>query len=255
MDINGIIRETYEILGAEYPGDNGEYTAVEVTNRAQVAGYIDHTILKSDCDLAGVKKVCDEAKQYHFASVCVNPSYIAYVAKELEGTGVSPCSVICFPFGTQTPEVKAFEADDAVKNGAKEIDMVINVGALKNRDYQLCYRDINEVVKAIDGRALLKVIIEACLLTDEEKVRICTIAKLAGADFVKTSTGFNGGGATPEAIKAMLEVSAGRIKVKPSSGIRSYETARMYVDMGVDRLGIGFNSCGKICDGEAEALK
>ncbi len=237
MDINGIIRETYELLGYGYPGDNAPYTAPEITSRAQIAGYIDHTILKSDCDYAGVKKVCDEAKQYGFASVCVNPSYIAYVAKELEGTGVAPCSVICFPFGTQTPEAKAFEADDAVKNGAKEVDMVINVGALKNKEYALCFRDINEVVKAIDGRAVLKVIIEACLLTDEEKVRICTIAKLAGADFVKTSTGYSKHGATIHDVELMRATVGPGMGVKAAGGIHSFDEALAMINAGADRLG------------------
>jgi deoxyribose-phosphate aldolase len=237
MDINGIIRETYDILGFEYPGENAPYEAPEITGRGQVAGFIDHTILKSDCDYAGVKKVCDEAKKYGFASVCVNPSYIAYAAKELEGTGVTPCSVICFPFGTQTPEAKAFEAADAVKNGAGEIDMVINVGALKNKEYDLCYRDIREVVKAIDGKAKLKVIIEACLLTDEEKVRICTIAKLAGADFVKTSTGYSKHGATVEDVALMRATVGPGMGVKAAGGIHNFDEAVAMIKAGADRLG------------------
>lgn len=237
MDINSIIKETYCALGAEYPGENEEYVVPNALEKKDIAAYIDHTILKSEIGKEGVKKICDEAKQYGFASVCVNPSMIAYAASELEGTDVTPCCVIGFPFGTQTPEAKAFEAGDAVKNGAKEVDMVINVGALKDRELDVCYRDIHEVVKAIDGRAALKVIIETCLLTDEEKVVICTIAKIAGAQFVKTSTGFSKGGATAEDVALMRATVGPCMGVKASGGIRSYEDAVKMIKAGASRLG------------------
>ena len=174
MDINEIIRQVTEEICSKYgqqvpASNNGQ-------NPADMARYIDHTFLKPEASVADVRKICDEAKKYHCASVCVNPSYIQYVAQQLEGSGVTPCCVIAFPFGTCTPETKAFEAADAATKGAKEIDMVINVGAIKSGDWMLVKRDIEGVVNAVKGRATVKVIIDACLLTDEEKVKACTVA-------------------------------------------------------------------------------
>ena len=237
MELNELIRDTYQILGFEYPGEEESYTAPEIGSRKEIASYIDHTILKSDCDLAGVKKVCDEAKQYGFASVCVNPSYISYVAEQLEGTDVAPCSVICFPFGTQTPEAKAFEADDAVKNGAEEIDMVINVAFLKDGRADEVWEEIAALRKVTKGK-ILKVIVETCYLTEEEKVLMCQIVKETGADYIKTSTGFGTGNATFEDVALFAKCLEGsQVKIKASGGIRTWEDAEKFLELGADRLG------------------
>ena len=150
-----------------------------------MAKYIDHTLLKPQATNEQIKKVCDEAKQYNFASVCVNPSYIDYVAQELKSSGVAPCVVIGFPLGATLPEIKAAETKAVIELGAKEVDMVVNIGAIKSGDWTLVQQDIEAVVAAAEGKALVKTIIETCLLTDEEKVKVCTLAKQAGADFVK----------------------------------------------------------------------
>lgn len=204
---------------------------------ASLAAYIDHTLLKPEASVEEIRKVCDEAKKYHFASVCVNPSYIRYVAEQLSGSDVTPCCVIGFPFGTQTPEAKRFEAQDAVTNGAREVDMVINVGAIKSGDWRLVKRDIEGVVEATRGRAGVKVILETCLLTDEEKVKACTVSKLAGAAFVKTSTGYSKGGATVEDVQLMRATVGPEMGVKASGGIRSYEDAVAMIKAGANRLG------------------
>ncbi|HBU12834.1 MAG TPA: deoxyribose-phosphate aldolase [Clostridiales bacterium] len=204
---------------------------------ADVARYIDHTILKPEASRQAVAKVCGEAKQYRFASVCVNPCYIGFVAGELAGSGVAPCCVVGFPLGACTPEAKAFEAKDAAANGAKEIDMVINVGAIKSGDWALVKRDIAGVVEAVRGRAIVKVIIETCLLTDEEKVKACVVSKLAGAQFVKTSTGFSTGGATAEDVRLMRETVGQNIGVKASGGVKTYEDALVMLRAGANRLG------------------
>lgn len=204
---------------------------------ASLAAYIDHTLLKPEAFVADIKKVCDEAKEHRFASVCVNPSYIRYVAEQLAGSGVTPCCVIGFPFGTQTPEAKAFEAKDAVANGAREVDMVINVGAIKSGDWDLVERDIAGVVEAAGGKAGVKVILETCLLTDEEKVKACTVSKKAGAAFVKTSTGYSKGGATVEDVRLMRQTVGPEMGVKASGGIRTYEDAVAMIEAGANRLG------------------
>ena len=202
-----------------------------------LASYIDHTLLRSDASAEEILKVCDEAKKYRFASVCVNPSYIKFVAEQLEGSGVIACCVVGFPFGTQTPEAKKSETADAVKNGAKEIDMVINVGAIKSKDWQLVKRDVEAVVAAARGKAGVKVILETCLLTDEEIVKACTICKMVGADFVKTSTGYSKGGATPEVVALMRKVVGPDMGVKASGGVRTYEDAIAMIAAGANRLG------------------
>lgn len=202
-----------------------------------MAKYIDHTILKPDASLAQVKKVCDEAKEYNFASVCVNTGYVKFVAEQLAGTDVKPCVVVGFPLGACTTEAKAFEAKDAIEKGAKEVDMVINVGAIKSNDWDLVAKDIAALVDTCKGKALLKVILETCLLTDDEKVKACQICKKVGADFVKTSTGFSTGGATVEDVKLMRETVGPEMGVKASGGVRTYEDAVAMIKAGASRLG------------------
>lgn len=204
---------------------------------ADLAGYIDHTLLKPEASQADVKKICDEAKEHHFASVCVNPSYIGFVAKELEGSGVTPCCVVGFPFGTHTPGAKAAETLEAVENGAREVDMVLNVGAVKSGDWALVEEDIGAVVRAAGDKAGVKVILETCLLTDEEKVKACQISKKAGAAFVKTSTGYSSGGATAHDVALMRQTVGPDVGVKASGGVRTYEDAVAMIEAGANRLG------------------
>lgn len=200
------------------------------------AKLFDHTILKADATKEAVKKICDEAKEYGFMSVCVNGYYTAYVAKQLKDTGIKVCTVVGFPLGQMSARAKAAEAMIAVEDGAEEIDMVINVGALKDRLYEVVLADIKEVKKAC-GNALLKVIIETCLLSDEEKVKACELAKEAGADFVKTSTGFSTAGARTEDVALMRSTVGENMGVKASGGIRDKETAMAMVNAGANRLG------------------
>jgi len=214
--------------------------------------YIDHTILKPDASESDVCKVCDEARIYHFASVCVNPSYIAFVAEQLKGSGVAPCVVVGFPLGATTPDIKAEETRTVVSLGAKEVDMVINVGAIKSGNWALVEKDIEAVVNAAKDKALVKVIIEACLLTDEEKVKVCTAAKQAGADFVKTSTGFSTGGATVEDVRLMRQTVGSEMGVKASGGVRDYEAAVAMIEAGASRLGT--SSGIKIVSGDNSRL-
>lgn len=204
---------------------------------SDLAAMIDHTLLKPDATRDQVIKLCEEAKQYRFASVCVNPANVSLAAGLLKGTPVKVCTVIGFPLGATTPTAKAMETRDAIANGATEVDMVINVGALKSGDYDLVKRDIEAVAEAARGRALVKVILETALLTDEEKVKACLLAKLAGADFVKTSTGFGPGGATVEDVRLMRKVVGADMGVKAAGGIRTLETARKMVEAGASRIG------------------
>ncbi len=199
--------------------------------------YIDHTLLKPQATEDQVKKICEEAREYGFASVCVNSYYTALVRKELDGTQVKTCVVVGFPLGATTKEVKAFETKNAIENGAQEIDMVINVGALKSKKYDDVKSDIKAVVDAAKGKALVKVILETCLLTDEEKVKACEISKEVGADFVKTSTGFSTGGATVEDIKLMRETVGPDMGVKASGGVRTKEDAEAVIAAGASRIG------------------
>ena len=180
---------------------------------------IDHTILKPEATEAAVQKIIDEAKEYNFFSVCINPCWVAFASEQLADTDVAVCTVIGFPLGANTPEVKAYEAADAIKNGANEVDMVINIGALKSQQYDYVRQDIQGVVDAAKGKALVKVIIETALLTDEEKVKACELAKEAGADFVKTSTGFSTGGAKVADIRLMRETVGPDMGVKASGGV------------------------------------
>jgi len=202
-----------------------------------IAKYIDHTILKPEATVEDVKKLCKEAREYNFASVCVNGCYANLVSTELTGSDVKTCVVVGFPLGAMTKEAKAFETSDAIKNGANEIDMVINVGALKDKNYTLLKEDIEAVVNAAKGKAIVKVIIETCLLTDEEKVKACEISKEAKADFVKTSTGFSNSGATKEDIALMRKTVGDDLGVKASGGVRDYTTAVEMINAGASRIG------------------
>ena len=248
-EIEALIREV-EAQTAEL----GVYPAPAPALSADtIAKYIDHTLLKPDASVDDIRRICDEAREMGAASVCVNPSYIRFVAEQLRGTDVTPCCVIGFPLGATTPEVKAFEAEGAVLDGAREVDMVINVGAVKSGDWKLVRRDIEEVVDAVEGQALVKVIIETCLLTDEEKVKACAVAKLAGAAFVKTSTGFSTGGAKPEDVRLMRETVGPEMGVKASGGVRTYEDAKAMIDAGASRLGASAGK--KIIEGAKAAAK
>jgi len=202
----------------------------------QYAKYIDHTVLKAETTKETLKKFCDEAKEYGFASVCVNPTRISYVAEQLKGSDVKTCCVIGFPLGTNTTRTKVFETREAIENGANEVDMVINIGALKENDYGFVQEDIRAVVEAAHPKALVKVIIETCLLTNEEKKIACKLAKEAKADFVKTSTGFGKGGATVEDVCLMKE-TVGDMFVKASTGINNRKTCDEMLDAGACRMG------------------
>ncbi|MBM7560660.1 deoxyribose-phosphate aldolase [Fusibacter tunisiensis] len=199
--------------------------------------YIDHTILKPDTQEADVIKVCTEAKAHNFFSVCVNPYFVSLVADQLKGTEVKVTSVIGFPLGASTSEIKALEAKKAIQDGANEIDMVINVSALKDGKYDYVLNDIKAVVDAIAGKALLKVIIETCLLTETEKIKACELSKEAGAQFVKTSTGFSTGGATEADVKLMKSVVGDALEVKASGAVRDRETAEKMIAAGATRIG------------------
>lgn len=202
-----------------------------------IAAMIDHTILKADATEEQVRKICEEAIEYKFASVCVNSCYIPLVASMLKGSGVKVCSVVGFPLGAMSSSAKAAETEEVVKNGADEVDMVINVGALKAKNHQYVKNDIAAVVASAKGSAIVKVIIETCLLTDEEKIEACKLAVAAGAGFVKTSTGFSTGGATTADISLMRKTVGPDIGVKASGGIRDYETAVKMVEAGASRIG------------------
>lgn len=202
-----------------------------------VTKLIDHTLLKPDASEEAIKRICDEAKEHGFKSVCVNPSRVGFVAEQLEGSEVLPCCVIGFPLGATLPEVKAFEAAAAIEEGAKELDMVINIGAAKDGNWELVKKDIEAVVTAANGEAAVKVIIETCLLTDEEKVLACQCAMEAGADFVKTSTGFSTGGATEQDVALMRKVVGENLGVKASGGVRTPEDAEKFIKAGASRLG------------------
>ena len=205
-------------------------------DKKTIAAMIDHTLLKPEATPEQIKKLCAEAAAYHFASVCVNPVYIPLAAKLLQGTGVKVCCVVGFPLGAITPEQKAAEAASCAAMGAEELDMVIHVGAAKAGDWALVQRDIEGVVKAAAGRTV-KVILETCLLTDEEKRKACLAAKAAGAHFVKTSTGFSTGGATAADIALMRKTVGPEMGVKASGGIRDYAAAMAMIEAGANRIG------------------
>ena len=202
-----------------------------------LAKYIDHTLLKPDATEAQIEKLCAEAREYGFASVCVNSCYASLAARLLAGSDVAVCCVIGFPLGAATTAAKAFEAADAAQNGATEIDMVINVGAAKDGRWDDVEADIAGVAAAIEGKALLKVIIETCLLTDAEKIEACRAAVRAGADFVKTSTGFSKAGATAADVALMRKTVGPEIGVKAAGGIRTYADAMAMIEAGASRIG------------------
>jgi deoxyribose-phosphate aldolase len=213
-------------------------TGAESAAAREVAHYIDHTLLKPDATREEITKVCEEGVRYGFASVCINPMWVREAACLLRGSGVKVCTVIGFPLGANNADVKAYEARRAIFDGASELDMVINVGALKSGDYDLVARDIAGVVEiAHDVGYLCKVIIETALLTDDEKVRACQIAKDARADFVKTSTGFSKGGATTADIALMRSVVGGRMGVKASGGVKDLKQAQEMIRAGATRIG------------------
>ncbi len=201
------------------------------------AKLIDHTLLKTDAVKEDLDKLLAEAKKYDFMSVCVSPIWVEYAYQQLKDTDVKVCTVIGFPQGATPTAVKVFETENAIENGATEVDMVIPVGLLKGKDYDAVKKDIEGVVNAAKGKALTKVIIETCLLTDEEKVIACKLSKEAGADYVKTSTGFSTGGATVEDIKLMRETVGPEMGVKASGGVRSKEDAEAMVKAGASRIG------------------
>lgn len=203
----------------------------------KIAKYIDHTLLKADATAAEVEKLCQEAREYDFKTVCLNPVWVEYAKELLEGTDVGITTVIGFPLGANTPEIKVAEAKQAVENGAADVDMVINIGALKNEDYDTVLNDIKAVVDEVAGKAIVKVIIETSLLTKAEKVRASELAKEAGADFVKTSTGFSTGGATVEDVQLMRATVGPNMGVKASGGVRSYEDAIAMIEAGATRIG------------------
>jgi len=203
----------------------------------ELARYIDHTLLKPDATKGQINTLLKEAKEYEFASVCVNPYWVPYCYEELKDTSVKVCTVIGFPLGATSTEAKVYETINAVQEGATEVDMVINIGELKSGNEEEVLRDIIGVKKAAGSSVLTKVIIETSLLSDEEKVLACKLAKEARADFVKTSTGFSGGGATVEDIKLMRETVGPKMGVKASGGIRDYETAKAMIDAGATRIG------------------
>ena len=198
--------------------------------------YIDHTILKATASNSDVQKLCEEAIEHEFYSVCVNGCYVADAKHLLQGTDVKIAAVVGFPLGAMTTAAKVFEAKEAVENGASEIDMVINVAKLKDGEFEYVENEIRQIKEAI-GDNVLKVIIETCYLTDEEKVKACELSLVAKADFVKTSTGFGTGGATYEDVKLMKSVVGDNAKVKASGGVRDKETAEKYVELGAERLG------------------
>ncbi|MBG9774325.1 deoxyribose-phosphate aldolase [Brevibacillus laterosporus] len=207
-------------------------------SKESVGKYIDHTALKPDTTKDMIVGLCEEAKEYRFASVCVNPTWVSLCAELLkEAPEVKVCTVIGFPLGANTPQLKAYETTNAIENGATEVDMVINVGALKDKNDLLVEQDILAVVEAAKGKAVVKVIIETCLLTEEEKVRACELAVKAGADFVKTSTGFSTGGATVEDIALMRKTVGPELGVKASGGIRSYADVEKMLQAGACRIG------------------
>ena len=199
--------------------------------------HLGRTLLKPDATEEMIENLCNEAKKYNFYAVCINPYYVKLAKNILRNSNVKIATVIGFPLGANTGKIKALEAEESIKDGADELDMVINIAALKNKDYDKVKEDIEEVVKKAKGNALVKVIIETCLLTEDEKVRACNLSLEAGANFVKTSTGFNGKGATVEDIRLIKSVVGDKMKIKASGGIRDYETAIKMIEAGANRIG------------------
>jgi deoxyribose-phosphate aldolase len=223
----------------------------KIPDDPRVGRYVDHTLLKPDATKDQIAQLCYEARKYEFASVCVNPTHVKLCADLLKGSPVKVCTVIGFPLGASSPKVKSFETETALRDGATEIDMVINIGALKAKDYDLVAQDINGVTRIAHGSgAIVKVIIETALLEEDEKVTACLLSKEANADFVKTSTGFSGGGATVEDVALMRKVVGPEMGVKASGGVKTYEDVKSMVMAGATRIGA---SAGvKIVQGERE---
>lgn len=209
----------------------------EVQLKKPLAKYIDHTLLKADATPEQIKKLCAEAEEYQFASVCVNSCYAKLAHECLRGRGVAVCCAVGFPLGAMSPRAMAYEARCAAEDGASEIDMVLPIGALKSGDDETVRETIGAVVEAVTGRAIVKVILEACLLTDAEKVRACQLAESVGAAFVKTSTGFSSGGATEHDVALMRKSVSSAVQVKAAGGIRDRETALRMIAAGADRIG------------------
>lgn len=205
--------------------------------KKSIASYIDHTLLKQDATKSQIEVLCQEAAKYEFASVCVNPTWVSFAAEQLKDSPVKVCTVIGFPLGASTSDTKAFETKDAIAKGATEIDMVLNVGALKSGLTEDVKQDIAAVVEAAKGKAIVKVILETCLLTKDEIVLASQLSKDAGADFVKTSTGFSTGGATPEDVALMFKTVGADLEVKASGGVRSVEDFNKMVEAGATRIG------------------
>lgn len=208
-----------------------------INSPKELSKYIDHTILKPDATELEIEKLCNEALEYKFVSVCINPCFVSYAFNILKGSDVKVCSVIDFPLGSGTREIKAAEAIKAVADGADELDMVMNISYLKSRKYDEFEKDISYVADSIPEHIILKVILEICYLTDDEIKKACLIAIKAGVDFVKTSTGFGKGGATVEAVKIMKEVVKNRAEVKAAGGIRDFDTAKSMIESGATRIG------------------
>ena len=234
-DITRIAERVRQLLQEQ--GERGAGPAPMPLER--VASLIDHTLLKPEATVADIQRLCDEARRHRFFSVCVNPSYVRQAATLLRGSSVKVCGVVGFPLGAQPPEAKALEARRAIREGAREIDMVVNIGALKGREDAVVLKDIRSVVEACkDGRAICKVILETALLTDEEKIRGCELSMKAGAEYVKTSTGFGPGGATVADVALMARtVAAKKLGVKAAGGIRSYADLLKMVEAGATRVG------------------
>lgn len=219
-------------------GGVSRFGLTAAASHAGLASLIDHTLLKPDATEGQIRQLCSEAAEFHFATVCIQPTWVRLCSEMLRGTGVGVCTVAGFPLGANTPDVKAYETRRVIFDGAGEVDMVINIGALKSRDYRTVEDDIRGVVRGCqEYGALSKVIIEAALLTREEKIKACTLAAAAGADFVKTSTGFGPGGATVEDVALMREVVGESIGVKAAGGVRDRATAREMVQAGATRIG------------------
>jgi deoxyribose-phosphate aldolase len=235
--IEALREESQEAAAREISAPPCACGAIEATGTPGLAALIDHTLLKPDATRVEIERLCEEAREHLFASVCVQPHWVSLCAERLAGTPVKVCSVVGFPHGMNRPETKCFEARRAVQDGATELDMVINIGALKSGDVAAVERDIRAVVECGRPRATIKVILETSYLTDEEKIEACTLAKAAGADSVKTSTGFGRGGATVEDVSLMRQVVGPKMGVKAAGGIRSAEIARRMISAGATRIG------------------
>ena len=230
--IDKITNEVYQRLNKEE-----NLNSPKPGNSSGINKMIDHTLLRADATGEEIKTLCKEAKENHFMSVCVNPSYVSLSYDCLRGSDVKVCTVIGFPLGATTTKTKVFETRQAIENGATEVDMVVNVGAIKSGDWNLVKNDIEDVYIASKGKALLKVIIETCLLSDEEKVKVCAICKAIGVGFVKTSTGFSTGGATAQDVALMRKVVGQEVGVKASGGIKDATVAKAMIEAGANRLG------------------